>query len=86
MQIILNHPHTHAGQPHPAGAELDINQRDAEWLVSIGVANFKPGVHKRASTTPSAVRDNPAAGEPAAGGARAADHVSTDETGDTHES
>lgn len=84
MQIILNHPHIHAGQPHIAGAELDVSQRDAEWLVSIGVANFKPGVHKRAGHSPSAVRSaTPAAGEPAAGCAGDADKPTTDETGDT---
>lgn len=83
MQILLNHPHTHAGQPHIAGAELDVSQRDAEWLVAVGVANFKPGVHKRRGTTPSAVRsDAPEAGEPAAGCAGDADNPSTDETGD----
>lgn len=83
MQIILNHPHTHAGEPHIAGTELDVSQRDAEWLVSSGVANFKPGVHKRPGNRPSAVRgDTPAAGEPAAGCAGDADNLSTDETGD----
>lgn len=84
MQVILNHPHTHAGVEHAAGASLDLDQRTAEWLVSIGVANFKPGVHQRAGDSPSAVRsDTPAAGEPAAGCAGDADNPSTDETGDT---
>ncbi|WP_037114664.1 hypothetical protein [Rhodanobacter sp. OR92] len=83
MQIILNHPHTHAGTPYPAGTPLDLAQRDAEWLVSIGVANFKPGVHRRAGNSPSAVRVSPAAGEPAAGESRSADQPSTDDTGDT---
>lgn len=84
MQIILNHPHTHAGKLHPPGAELDVSQRDAEWLVSSGVANFKPGVLKRPGTAPSAVRGaTPAAGEPAAGCASDADTTTTDETGDT---
>lgn len=83
MQIILNHPHTQAGTPHPAGASLDITRRDAEWLVSVGVANFKPGVHRHAGNSPSAVRVSPAAGEPAAGEPRSADQPSTDDTGDT---
>lgn len=83
MQIILNHPHTHAGKSYPAGAPLDLDQRNAEWLVSIGVANFKPGVHRRAGNNPSAVRVSPAAGEPAAGESRSADQPSTDDTGDT---
>lgn len=83
MQIILNHPHTHAGKPHPAGAELTVSRRDAEWLVSIGVANYKPGVHKRAGEHSSAARGaNPAAGEPAAG-ARNAAQPSADNPGDT---
>lgn len=83
MHIILNHPHTHAGQPLDAGAELDVSQRDAEWLVSTGIANFKPGVHKPAAPQPAAVSDSQPADESVGFGSRIASLFHADHTGDT---
>jgi hypothetical protein len=32
MRVRLTEPHTHAGTPHPAGAELTLAAHDALWL------------------------------------------------------
>ena len=56
-RVVLNRPHTHAGQRHAAGAVIDVDVTTADWLVSHGVAkppaepvktdpDFKP-VHRK---------------------------------------
>jgi hypothetical protein len=32
MKVVLQQPHEHAGTKHPAGAEIDVSQLDAQWL------------------------------------------------------
>jgi hypothetical protein len=32
MKVVLQQPHEHAGIKHPAGAEIEVSQSDAEWL------------------------------------------------------
>lgn len=39
MKITLDQPHTHAGQPYQAGDTLDIDESDANWLISAGIAH-----------------------------------------------
>lgn len=34
MRITLDHPHTHAGVDHDAGAALDVSAIDADWLIA----------------------------------------------------
>ncbi|WEN13699.1 hypothetical protein PY254_10620 [Rhodanobacter sp. AS-Z3] len=66
-QIILDQPHTHAGQPYEKGAELDVPQHDAEYLVTAGVARFKQGLQRRApKNDPPESEASAVAGEPAA--------------------
>lgn len=65
-KIILNRPCTHEGIAHAVGAELTVLLHDAEYLVARGVANFKPGVQKRAAPNNPAPAESAAAGEPAA--------------------
>lgn len=36
--VTLTAPHTHAGQPHPAGTVLTLPASDAAWLIQQGVA------------------------------------------------
>ncbi|MEO6917564.1 MAG: hypothetical protein ABI171_00700 [Collimonas sp.] len=33
MKVTLKQPHEHAGTAYPAGAEIDVSQLDADWLV-----------------------------------------------------
>lgn len=35
MRVALLHPHTHAGREYPPGAEIDLSDADAAWLVSL---------------------------------------------------
>ena len=35
MKIKLTHPHTHAGRKYPAGAEIDLPDRKAQWLIGL---------------------------------------------------
>lgn len=37
MKVILKQPHEHAGTQHPAGAEIDVSQSDADWLAEQNV-------------------------------------------------
>lgn len=38
MRIHLIRPHTHAGRKYPIGAELDLADHKAAWLIALGVA------------------------------------------------
>lgn len=38
MKVELLKPHTHAGKDYPAGAVIEIDPAQAEWLIAIGVA------------------------------------------------
>jgi hypothetical protein len=38
MKIRLSKLHTHAGKEYQPGDEIDVNPRQADWLVSEGVA------------------------------------------------
>lgn len=84
MKVILNRPHTHEGTAHAIGAEIEMLMHDAEFVVSIGVANFKAGVQRleRAFAkdvtegTGSAVAEPEASLEP---------HSPTDDSGAIHE-
>ncbi len=44
MQIELLQPHTHAGAHHAVGNKLTLDDAQALWLISLGVA--------RAASTP----------------------------------
>lgn len=39
--ISLLKPHTHAGVLHDIGAELEVLEHEAEWLVKRGVARLR---------------------------------------------
>ena len=39
MRITLDHPHTHAGVDHDAGAALDVSAIDADWLITQDVGH-----------------------------------------------
>lgn len=45
MQIELLKPHTHAGVHHAAGDRFSLDDAQARWLISLGVA-------RAASSTP----------------------------------
>jgi hypothetical protein len=56
-RVVLNRPHTHAGQRHGPGDAIDVDATTADWLVSQSVAqpqtepvktdpDFKP-VHRK---------------------------------------
>lgn len=36
--VVLTRPHTHAGKPHAAGDQLDVERGTADWLVANGIA------------------------------------------------
>ena len=42
IRVVLNRPHTHAGQRHDPGAVIDVDATTADWLVSQGVAQPEP--------------------------------------------
>jgi uncharacterized protein (DUF433 family) len=37
-RIVLNRPHTHAGQPYPAGERITVDADIADWLIANGIA------------------------------------------------
>lgn len=37
MKVTLTKPHTHAGTKHAAGATIDVNDADRQWLTANGV-------------------------------------------------
>jgi hypothetical protein len=39
-EIELLNPHTHAGVAHPAGTRLTVTERQAAWLLKLGVARM----------------------------------------------
>jgi len=38
VRVRLVHEHTHQGVAHSPGAVLELIQRDADWLMTLGVA------------------------------------------------
>lgn len=40
VTVRLLRPHTHAGEDLEPGAKLDLNRRQADWLVEIGAAEI----------------------------------------------
>ena len=57
MRIKLTQAHRHAGRDYPAGAELELREDKAQWLMGLG----------RAQAVPAATDNTPAAkaGKPA---------------------
>jgi hypothetical protein len=47
MKVTLKKDHTHAGASHPAGAVIDVDQHDAEWLAKAEVIDPLPAGSKR---------------------------------------
>jgi hypothetical protein len=47
MQVTLKKDHTHAGEKHQAGAQIEVDQHDAEWLAANGVIDPLPASGKR---------------------------------------
>lgn len=37
-RLVLNRPHTHAGQAFQAGERIDVEATTADWLIAQGVA------------------------------------------------
>ena len=37
-RLVLNRPHTHAGQAFRAGDRIDVDATTADWLIAHGVA------------------------------------------------
>lgn len=42
MRIQLKAPHTHGGRKYPPGAQLDLADAKAQWLIAKGVAMAAP--------------------------------------------
>lgn len=56
MKVTLKKPHTHAGVEHPAGAEIDVTEQDAVFLMEHGVIDDLPAVKPKAKTTVDEVK------------------------------
>ena len=41
-RLVLNRPHTHAGQAYTAGDRIEVEATTAEWLLSHGIAEALP--------------------------------------------
>lgn len=47
MKVTLKKDHTHAGNPHKAGDQIEVDQHDAEWLAANQVIDPLPANGKR---------------------------------------
>ena len=56
MKVTLTKPHTHDGVDHPAGAEIDVTEQDAAFLMEHGVINDLPAAKPKAKTTNAEVK------------------------------
>lgn len=55
-KIELTAPHQHGGRDYPVGAELELNDADADWLIALEKAqpvgkSTHPGAENRAPET-----------------------------------
>lgn len=56
MKVTLKKPHTHGGNDYPVGAEIDVTDRDAAFLMEHGVIDDLPAAKPKAKTTESEVK------------------------------
>ena len=47
FKVTLKQAHTHAGEKHPAGKEIDVQEHDKTWLEENGVIDPPTGITKR---------------------------------------
>jgi hypothetical protein len=53
QKVKLNMPHTHNGTRYAAGAEIDVDQTDADWLVQQHVTDPPSVISEKSSNTTS---------------------------------
>jgi hypothetical protein len=51
--ITLLKAHTHAGELHAIGAEIEVLAHEAEWLVKRGVAKLRGASSRAAAAAPA---------------------------------
>lgn len=56
MKVQLKKPHTHNGVDHPVGAEIDVTEQDAAFLMEHGVIDDLPPAKPKARATDAEVK------------------------------
>lgn len=56
MKVTLKKPHTHNGVDHPVGAQIDVTEQDAAFLMEHGVIDDLPPAKQKAKATEAEVK------------------------------